>query len=313
MLSNFCPRAAPAKEGDKLLSNPGDIPPIGHAALEVARKAYLKAQGAERQRRKRERDRAAQMPAKRDTPERDKGEAPSMQTVKDGSVTVTPVTQTNGNRAETPEASTPSIAQVPLKVTPKKGGPPRGYAACGRIWTPENIELWKSALLVHLGEGKSLSAFLRDHPDGPTRTTWNDWVDRDAIFARNYTRARENGADALADTILETSAAVANAGREDSARVNAARLHVDALKWVASKLKPRTYADRTETVTSGTVEHVHLIDDEARAKALASIMARRAIADAPNMSVAQRLIEGIAVDVTPGAVNESVTPSNTDG
>ena len=73
--------------------------------------------------------------------------------------------------------------------------------------------------------------------------------------------------------------------------MNAARLRVDARKWVAAKLKPKVYGDRVEAAISGAVTVQHTITDEDRAKALASIMARRVIQSAPNMLEAQRLIK----------------------
>jgi hypothetical protein len=68
---------------------------------------------------------------------------------------------------------------------------------------------------------------------------------------------------------------------------------------VASKLKPKTYADRIETVTSGALTVTHTISDDDRARALATLLTRSAIQSAVSLPDAQRLIEATARDVTP--------------
>jgi hypothetical protein len=69
-------------------------------------------------------------------------------------------------------------------------------------------------------------------------------------FADNYTRAREEQADTLADEILaiadEAPSEVVDekgVSRTDSGWVSWQRNRVDARKWVASKLKPKKYGE----------------------------------------------------------------------
>lgn len=57
-----------------------------------------------------------------------------------------------------------------------------------------------------------------------------------------YARARELQADAHADRIMELSEDVLE-GKYD---YNSARVAIDALKWAASKLRPKVYGDRIE-------------------------------------------------------------------
>ena len=109
-------------------------------------------------------------------------------------------------------------------------------------------------------------------------------------FETMYRQANEDQADTLADEIIAIADSVKDAGPADSAKVNAARLRVDARKWVAAKLKPKVYGDRVEAALTGAVTVEHTITDEDRAKVLASIMARQAIQSAPNMLEAQRLL-----------------------
>jgi hypothetical protein len=184
----------------------------------------------------------------------------------------------------------------PSRDTPKPM-PPVVYHP--RDWPETEKAQWINALCVWITEGKSLNSFVRTYPEGPSIPCWYDWLQKDANFAELYTHARSNAADTLAEETVDIADEVKNAGHMDSARVNAARLRVDARKWVASKLKPKVYADRIETVTSGHLTVSHSITDEDRAKALASIMAREAVKTAPNLIAAQRMIEGTAIDVTP--------------
>lgn len=168
-----------------------------------------------------------------------------------------------------------------------------------KAWTPEEREHWLNALCVWLTDGGSMSSFCREYPQGPSRAQWFEWLRGDPIMADRYACARENGADTLAEETVAIADSVRDAGQFDSARVNAARLAVDARKWVASKLKPKTYADRIETVTSGALTVTHTVSDEDRAKFLASMVARQTIAKAPNLVEAQRMIEAQVIDVTP--------------
>jgi hypothetical protein len=194
----------------------------------------------------------------------------------------------------------------PSRDTPKPM-PPEVFHP--RDWPAEEKAQWVNALCVWLTKGKSLASFCRTYPQAPSLSQWFVWIRDDAIIAEAYTRARENGADCLAEETLGIADSVKDAGQFDSARVNAARLMVDARKWVASKLKPKTYADRLETVTSGALTVTHTVTDEDRAKLLASIVARQAIATAPNLIEAQRLIEAQAIDVTPKETADKDSPS----
>lgn len=60
----------------------------------------------------------------------------------------------------------------------------------------------------------------------------------------------------LAEEILELADApipTDNDGRMDSAAVQAARLRVDARKWIAAKLKPKRYGDRQTLEHEGSI------------------------------------------------------------
>ena len=124
-------------------------------------------------------------------------------------------------------------------------------------------------ILERMSAGESLSAICRE--DGmPPRSTFAKWAydDVDGLFDR-YARAKELRAEVLADELTE----IADDGRNDwmqrmlesGATENAvnhehlarSRLRVDTRKWIASKLMPRQFGDKTAVEHSGgmTLKH----------------------------------------------------------
>lgn len=77
-------------------------------------------------------------------------------------------------------------------------------------------------------------------PDMPSHEAIRQWMIEDAELAANYTRARELRADARADRIDEITTMVIN-GELDP---QAARVIIDAEKWLAGKEQPKKYGDR---------------------------------------------------------------------
>ena len=70
------------------------------------------------------------------------------------------------------------------------------------------------------------------------------------------TLAREDAADTLADKI-QTLADRVEKGELDPHR---GRVSIDALKWVASKLKPQSYGDRIHQEHSGAIGGANVAD-----------------------------------------------------
>jgi transposase len=98
----------------------------------------------------------------------------------------------------------------------------------------------RQRILELLTEGKSLrSACLET---GVHLQTVMGWLRRDEEFKQVYLEAKQEGADALADKIMD----LAQQALDKPETANAVRVAVDALKWTASKLKPKSYGDRIE-------------------------------------------------------------------
>jgi len=112
-----------------------------------------------------------------------------------------------------------------------------------------------NVICMRIAEGESLREIVKTE-GMPDRTTVYDWLLRDEAFANQYTRAREEQADTLADEIL----AIADENPEvdyirdkhgavvdikiDSGYVAYQRQRIDSRKWIAMKLKPKKYGDK---------------------------------------------------------------------
>ena len=126
--------------------------------------------------------------------------------------------------------------------------------------TPRRVFDQKIADIICIGlsEGMSLRKMLKADTQGvlPAQSTIYEWLLRHPSFAEQYTRAREEQADTLADEIIdiadESPETVEVRDKEgnvidikiDSGYVNYQRQRIEARKWTAMKLKPKKYGDR---------------------------------------------------------------------
>jgi hypothetical protein len=93
-----------------------------------------------------------------------------------------------------------------------------------------------------MASGETLDAICKS--DGiPDKTTVYRWVDAHEDFRHAHARARVKQADAFVDNLVEIVDT-----EEDPQR---ARVRMDARKWVASKMMPDRYGDRTNMQLSG--------------------------------------------------------------
>ena len=116
---------------------------------------------------------------------------------------------------------------------------------------PEDSPIW-GEVVTRMSAGKSLSTVLRE-PGMPPWTTFQEMLRSNDQLRLAYDKAVQDRADLLADEIIELADAEPPDHLEGvavSAWVNQKRLQVDARKWVASKLKPRTYGDRLDVSVS---------------------------------------------------------------
>jgi hypothetical protein len=150
--------------------------------------------------------------------------------------------------AQTPKAKAKG-ASTPAKApkAPKKMGRPTIF----------NKQI-ASVVCIRIAEGESLREIVRSE-GMPDRTTIYDWLLKDADFAHQYARAREEQADTLADEIVaiadeqpeiiavvdkKTGALIEH--KLDGAFLQWQKNRIEARKWTAMKLRPKKYGDKLE-------------------------------------------------------------------
>lgn len=115
-------------------------------------------------------------------------------------------------------------------------------------------------ILRRIADGASLRSILLDE-GMPSSRTFYKWIDASPEFAAQYARAREDQADYYADEIkdiadeepptIQDREGEAVGVRMDSAFVAWQRLRIDSRKWVASKLKPKSYGEKIMQQVTG--------------------------------------------------------------
>ncbi|NDB69346.1 MAG: ubiquitin carboxyl-hydrolase [Methylocystaceae bacterium] len=100
-----------------------------------------------------------------------------------------------------------------------------------------------------LTEGKSLNEICNSgkYPEMPCLTSVYKWLRVEPSFAQNYALAKEQSAETYAAIMMD----IVNGPFNDAVEVNAARLKVDTYKWIAAKLKPRSYGERLQAELTG--------------------------------------------------------------
>lgn len=94
-----------------------------------------------------------------------------------------------------------------------------------------------------IAKGLSLARICQADGMPQPRTVYG-WLRTNEEFAQNYTRAKEDQADYMAEETLEIS---------DDSDIDPQhkRIMVDTRKWLASKFKPKKYGDRIQQEVSG--------------------------------------------------------------
>jgi hypothetical protein len=114
------------------------------------------------------------------------------------------------------------------------------------------------------------------------------WMQAHPEFLQQYEQAKEESADLWAEEILD----IADDGTNDWVAINdpdnvgykangehiqRSRLRVDARKWIASKLKPKKYGEKVQTILTGKdggpIQTIDMSDNE-RARRIAFALER---------------------------------------
>lgn len=123
-------------------------------------------------------------------------------------------------------------------------------------WVGETKENAIKIVIQRICDGESLRSILQyaNREILPTPATFLEWVKNDNSLAKQYARACEVRADAIADEILEIADeanADVNIGDDGKMYVNGevvqrSRLKIDARKWLLSKMQPKKYGDKLD-------------------------------------------------------------------
>jgi hypothetical protein len=120
--------------------------------------------------------------------------------------------------------------------------------------TPEVVE----EVLRRLSDGEPLAKICRSDAKFPHPSTWLDWADADEALAIAYARARDIGADAIAEEALHIIDAEPervieldddgkqSRSRIDSAAVAWARNRADMRLKLLAKWNPKKYGDKQD-------------------------------------------------------------------
>lgn len=116
----------------------------------------------------------------------------------------------------------------------------------------EAIELagGEAALIDRIADGETMADLARAL--GCSRNLLSTYMNRDETRRATVQRARETGADAMAeDTIRIADGALAS-------QASAARLRIEQRRWFASKVLPDTYGEKNQTSITVNVNTLHL-------------------------------------------------------
>lgn len=121
-----------------------------------------------------------------------------------------------------------------------------------RKYTEEEIQDFKDKIIDELWKGHSLRKVLRKNKELPSRRYIYEWLNPnndkfDAAFSNQYAHVREDVADDYFEQILEIGRKVKNKEIEPAN----GRVAIDALKWAASRMKPKKYGDKLDLTTGG--------------------------------------------------------------
>lgn len=116
-------------------------------------------------------------------------------------------------------------------------------------------------ICAKLAQGESLRTVCKEE-EMPSVVTVFSWMRKHEEFLNQYTRAKEESADALSDEMLDIADDGSNDWMEvhkggytatlvDQEAVQRSKLRVETRKWIASKLKPKKYGDKVDVTSDG--------------------------------------------------------------
>lgn len=126
---------------------------------------------------------------------------------------------------------------------PKKVGRPKGQGPFA-----ETMPAIKDAIIEWISNGKTLRDFCRQE-GSPTWASVYDWMENDREFAARFARARDIGADAIAQEafhIMDEEPERDQHGRRDPGYIQWQKARVETRLKLLAKWNPKKYGDRLE-------------------------------------------------------------------
>ncbi len=110
----------------------------------------------------------------------------------------------------------------------------------------------EDAIIEWISDGKTLRDYCRQ-PNTPDHTTVYDWLDEDESFSHRFARARDIGADAIAQetlNIVDERPPTTDNGATDSGYVSWQKARVETRLKLLAKWNPKKYGDRIDHTSS---------------------------------------------------------------
>ena len=119
--------------------------------------------------------------------------------------------------------------------------------------TKYNDELVKDICNGIASSSKGTKKLCDENPHWPSQDTLFTWLKDNKEFSEQYAQAKRQQAEVLVDAMLDIVQGVAPGCLKDEhgvivpniALIQQARLRIDVYKWLACKLIPRIYGERT--------------------------------------------------------------------
>jgi hypothetical protein len=142
----------------------------------------------------------------------------------------------------------------PVKVKKKVGRP---------AWTPNEKSIKAQDQIVEwISNGKTLREFCRQE-DAPAWPTVYDWLQKDPEFSKRFARARELGADSIAQECFDIADNSKNdwIDREnkdgstsrviDTEHIQRSKLRIETRIKLLAKWNPKLYGEKIDVTTEG--------------------------------------------------------------
>ena len=155
-------------------------------------------------------------------------------------------------------ASKPAPKKAPPTKTPKATKPaaPKKAAGAAVSGKPKprahNADEIKTSICEQIAHGVPLAEIARQ-PGMPKRQTVHDWMAADEDFAGRFARARDDGADAIAEQTLEIVDQPPERdqfGKIDPGWVAHQKLRAEHRLKLLAKWNPKKYGDKLDTTVS---------------------------------------------------------------